>query len=42
MHRFASRFAFAAQNAGVIGDLKPALAALGRVTGTYAFVTPAQ
>jgi antitoxin component HigA of HigAB toxin-antitoxin module len=33
MHRNASRFALAAQNAGVTGDLKAALAALSDVTG---------
>ncbi len=33
MHRSASRFAVEAQNAGVTGDLKPALAALATVTG---------
>jgi hypothetical protein len=32
MHRAASRFAIAAQDAGVTGDLKPALAALSAVT----------
>ena len=32
MHRNASRFAVAAQNAGVTGDLKPALEALSKVT----------
>ena len=32
MHRAASRFALAAQNAGVTGDFKPALAELARVT----------
>jgi hypothetical protein len=32
MHRAASRFAIAAQNADVTGDLKPALAALSAVT----------
>ena len=32
MHRNASRFALAAQNAGVTGDLKPALEALSKVT----------
>ncbi len=32
MHRAASRFAIAAQNAGVTGELKPALAALAAVT----------
>lgn len=32
MHRSASRFAVEAQNAGVTGDLKPALEALSRVT----------
>ena len=31
MHRAASRFAIEAQNAGVTGDLKPALAVLGDV-----------
>jgi hypothetical protein len=31
MHRAASRFAIAAQNAGVTGELKPALGALGEV-----------
>lgn len=31
MHRAASRFAIEAQNAGVSGDLKPALGALGEV-----------
>lgn len=31
MHRAASRFAIEAQNAGVTGDLKPALATLGEV-----------
>ncbi len=31
MHRAASRFAIEAQNAGVTGDLKPALGALGEV-----------
>ena len=31
MHRSASRFALAAQTAGVTGDLKPALSALGDV-----------
>lgn len=34
MHRSASRFALEAQNASVTGDLKPALAALSRVTQT--------
>lgn len=33
MHRSASRFATAAQNAGVTGDLKTALGALGEVMG---------
>ena len=33
MHRSASRFALAAQTAGVTGDLKPALSALGAVVG---------
>jgi hypothetical protein len=32
MHRAASRFAIAAQDAGVTGELKPALAALSAVT----------
>lgn len=32
MHRAASRFAVEAQNAGVTGDLKPALGALAEVT----------
>jgi len=32
MHRNASRFAVEAQNAGVTGDLKPALEALSKVT----------
>jgi hypothetical protein len=32
MHRSASRFAVEAQNAGVTGDLKPALDALSKVT----------
>jgi len=32
MHRNASRFALEVQNAGVTGDLKPALQALSRVT----------
>jgi len=32
MHRNASRFALEAQNAGVTGDLKPALDALSKVT----------
>lgn len=32
MHRSASRFAIEAQNAGVTGDLKPALEALSNVT----------
>ena len=32
MHRSASRFAVEAQNAGVTGDLKPALEALSKVT----------
>lgn len=32
MHRSASRFALAAQNAGVTGELKPALAALAQTT----------
>jgi hypothetical protein len=32
MHRSASRFALAAQNAGVTGDLKPALGALSEMT----------
>lgn len=32
MHRAASRFAIEAQNAGVTGELKPALAALAAVT----------
>lgn len=32
MHRAASRFAIAATDAGVTGDLKPALAALAQVT----------
>jgi hypothetical protein len=32
MHRNASRFAVEAQNAGVTGDLKPALDALSKVT----------
>lgn len=32
MHRSASRFAVDAQNAGVTGDLKPALEALSKVT----------
>jgi len=32
MHRSASRFAIEAQNAGVTGDLRPALEALSRVT----------
>ena len=32
MHRSASRFAIEAQNAGVTGDLKPALQALSTVT----------
>jgi hypothetical protein len=32
MHRSASRFAIEAQNAAVTGDLRPALAALSRVT----------
>ncbi len=32
MHRSASRFAIEAQNAGVTGDLKPALQALSNVT----------
>jgi hypothetical protein len=32
MHRSASRFAIVAQNAGVTGDLKPALEALSKVT----------
>ena len=32
MHRAASRFAIAAQTAGATGDVKPALAALSRVT----------
>ncbi len=32
MHRSASRFALAAQNAAVTGDLKPALAALAQTT----------
>jgi hypothetical protein len=31
MHRAASRFALAAQDAGATGDIKPALAALGEV-----------
>jgi cytochrome c556 len=31
MHRAASRFAVEAQNAGVSGDVRPALAALGAV-----------
>ncbi|AMN43719.1 hypothetical protein [Rhodoplanes sp. Z2-YC6860] len=33
MHREASRFAIEVQNSGVTGDLKPALAALSKVTG---------
>jgi hypothetical protein len=33
MHRAASRFAIEAQNAGVTGDLRPALGVLGDVTG---------
>jgi hypothetical protein len=33
MHRSASRFALEVQNAGVTGDLKPALEALSKVTG---------
>jgi hypothetical protein len=33
MHRSASRFAIEAQNAGVTGDLRPALAALSKVMG---------
>lgn len=32
MHRLASRFAVEAQNAGVTGDIRPALAALAQVT----------
>ena len=32
MHRLASRFAIEAQNAGVTGDLRPALDALSKVT----------
>lgn len=32
MHRLASRFAVAAKDAGATGDIKPALAALARVT----------
>jgi cytochrome c556 len=32
MHRAASRFAVAASDAAVSGDVKPALAALSRVT----------
>jgi len=36
MHRAASRFALAAQDAGVTGDLKPALAALAKVTAQCA------
>jgi hypothetical protein len=35
MHRSASRFAVVAQNAGVTGDLKPALDALSKVTAAY-------
>ena len=33
MHRDASRFAIEVQNSGATGDLKPALAALSKVTG---------
>lgn len=33
MHRAASRFAIEAQNAGVSGDIKPALSVLGEVMG---------
>lgn len=33
MHKAASRFAIEAQNAGVTGDLKPAVGALAEVTG---------
>ena len=36
MHRSASRFAIEAQNAGVTGDLRPALAALAKVTAQCA------
>jgi cytochrome c556 len=32
MHRSASRFALEAENASVTGDVKPALAALSKVT----------
>jgi hypothetical protein len=32
MHRAASRFALAARDAGVTGDLKPALAGLAEIT----------
>jgi cytochrome c556 len=33
MHRAASRFALSASNAGVTGDVRPALAALAELTG---------
>lgn len=36
MHRSASRFAIEVQNAGVTGDLKPALGVLGEVMSACA------